>query len=147
MDKQGIVIFPDGEVLPFGKHVYMDDANYLTEPGHEKSFKNEVLTSFSFRLLGLEYNEENNLYKNAMNLSLEGLLFIFNNTETKNSITTSLCYMPNNLTDEQKDSLIENDYDKIFEVNNIYEFNSNDFDDYQEYNSFNEYINSKNIQK
>lgn len=147
MDKQGIVIFPDGEVLPFGEHVYMDEPKYLTSPGHEESFKNEILSSFSFRLLGLEYNHEYNLYKNAINLSLEGLLFIFNNTETKDSKVTSLCYMPVNPTDEQKNSLKETDYDKVFEVNKIYEFNSDDFDDYQGYESFEDYLNSKSIKK
>ena len=49
----------------------------------------------------------------------------FNNTETKNSETTSLCYMPSDPTDEQKSVLREKDYDKVFEVNMIYEFNFN----------------------
>lgn len=147
MKEQGIVIFPDGESISFGRQVYTDQPNYLSSPGHEKSFINEITTSFEFKLSGLIYDFNKNLYQNALELSLIGILFIFNNTSTTTSKQESLCYVPELPSEEQLLVLRENNYDSIFEVNNIYEFHSNDFDDYQEYNSFNDYINDKQKHK
>lgn len=147
MKEQGIIIFPDGESLSFGNQVYTDQPNYLSSPGHEESFKSEIVSSFEFKLSGLEYDFNKNLYQNALELSLIGALFIFNNTLKTTSKQESLCYVPELPSEEQLLALRENDYDSIFEINNIYEFHSNDFDDYQEYNSFHDYINSKQKQK
>ncbi|MDD6223725.1 MAG: hypothetical protein PUB18_01845 [bacterium] len=147
MKEQGIVIFPDGEILTFGKQVYTDQPNYLSSPGHEKSFIDEIEPSFEFKLSGLKYDFNKNLYQNAIDLSLAGLVFILNNTLNTTSKQESLCYVPELPSQEQLSILRENDYDSIFEINNIYQFNSNDFDDYQEYNSFYDYINAKEKRK
>ena len=147
MKEQGVVIYPDGEVITFGKHVHMDEVNYLASPTHQDSFIEEIVKSFKFKLLELDYNFDNSVYKNAINLSLNGLIIIFNNTETTKTETSSLCYVPLNPTEEQKLQLEENGYSLIFDVNRIYEFNTDDFDDYQEYSSFDRYLENKNIKK
>ena len=147
MKEQGIIIFPNGELLKFGTHVYTDEDKYFTSPSHEDSFKDEIVKSFTFRLAGFTYDEEKSLYLNAIDLSINGLLFIFNNTSTTKSELTNLCYMPGTPTEEQLAVLKEKDYDSMFEVNNIYEFNSAVSEDYLEYGNFNDYLESKTIKR
>lgn len=147
MKEQGIIIFPNGEYLSFGRHVYTDQSNYLSSPTHEESFESEILSSFEFKLSGLEYNFNKSLYQNAIELASTGALFIFNNTLKTTSKQESLCYVPELPSEEQLLTLRENNYDSIFEINSIYEFHSDDSDDYQEYSSFQDYISSKQKQK
>lgn len=147
MKEQGIIIFPNGESLSFGNQVYVDQPNYFSSPTHEESFKNEILSSFTYKLSGLEYDFNKSLYQNAIELSSTGALFIFNNTLQSTSEQESLCYVPELPSEEQLLTLRENNYDSIFEINKIYEFHSNDSDDYQEYSNFQDYINSKQKQK
>ena len=120
MKEQGIIIFPNGESLSFGNQVYVDQPNYFSSPTHEESFKNEILSSFTYKLSGLEYDFNKSLYQNAIELSSTGALFIFNNTLQSTSEQESLCYVPELPSEEQLLTLRENNYDSIFEINKIY---------------------------
>ena len=147
MKEQGIVIFPNGKLMSFGIQVYTDEPNYLASPSHESSFKDEIANSFEFRLANFTYDEDKSLYQNAIELSLNRLLLIFNNTPTTKSKLTNLCYMPGCPTQEQLSVLIEKNYDSIFEANNIYEFQSIISDDYIEYENFSEYLETKSMKR
>ena len=147
MEEGGIVIFEDGEILSFGKYVPPDHPQYHNIPGHEKSFHNEVIPSFAFKLSNHDYNDRLNLYQNILKLSLDGMIIIINNQQSITAKTEVMSYVPSNPTDEQLNSLKDNDKLLKIEIQKVYEFASFDFDDYLEYEGFQDYINSKSIQK
>lgn len=143
MQEQGIVIFEDGTTLPFGKYYCPDEPEYLKTPSHEKSFLNEVITSFAFKLSNHTYNKQLNLYNNAMLLSLAGLIIILNNQSSINSQTEILAYAPSIPTVEQIQSLEKNETLSNIKIQKVYEYQTMDWDDYIEYKNFEDYISSK----
>lgn len=142
MKEQGIIIFENGESLSFGTYYCQDQVEYLNTPGHEESFKKEVLTNISFKLSDYVYDNDLSFYYNCLSFSLQGMMIILNNQLSTDSKTEVLAYVPSNPTEEQIDSLKENKMLHTIEIQKVYEFNSNDFDDYIEYENFNEYIKS-----
>ena len=147
MKEQGIIIYQDGKYEIFGQHVCADQVNYSKLPSHEESFIKEVKESFLFKLSNLEYDKEKNLYQNAISLSQEGVVLIFNNQLSTQDETQILSYVPSNPTDEQINTLETSLKDKLksIRIKQIAEFLSDDLDDYIMYDSFEEYVNEKNI--
>lgn len=144
MKKQGIVIFSDGKLIKYGNYVCTDEANYLSSPSHQESFEKEVVDSFDFKLADLFYDKSQDLYTNGQRLSQEGLILIFNNQLTTTNPSQVLSYVPSVPTSEQLEVLLnDNDINNIA-VQDVYEFNSNDWDDYLKYNSFKNYVEIKN---
>ena len=144
MKEKGIVIFEDGNVLPFGTYVCPDEEGYFYSPTHEADFQKEVVSSIEFKLSDHYYIDEDSLYKNALRLSLEGLAFIFNNKAGVNKPTEILAYMPENPTSEQLEALKLQKKILETEINNIYVFQSYDFDDFTTFDTLQDYI-KKNI--
>lgn len=145
MKEQGIVIFEDGTNLSFGKYYCQNQVEYLNTPGHEESFKKEILPNINFKFSDYVYDEDLSLYHNCLSFSLQGMMIIVNNQLSTESKTEVLAYVPSNPTEEQIASLEENEILSKIDIQKVYEFNSNDFDDYIMYDSFEEYINEKKI--
>ena len=145
MKEQGIIIYCDGTYELFGKHVYTDQPEYFTAPSHQESFEKEIKDGFNFRLSGLEYDIEKTLYENAINLSKEGIIWIFNNQLTSENDPELLSYVPTSPTDEQihtietalKEKL------KLIKINTIAEYLSDDLEERIMYESFEDYIEQK----
>ena len=144
MREKETVIFEDGNVLAFGTYVCPDEDGYFESSTHETDFKNEVVSSTEFKLSDHYYIDEDSLYINALRLSLEGLAFIFNNKAGANKPTEILAYMPENPTAEQLEALKSQKKILGTEINNIYVFQSYDFDDYTTFDTLQDYI-KKNI--
>lgn len=146
MKEKGIVIFEDGNVLPFGTYVCPDEEGYFYSPTHEADFTQEIVPSTEFKLSDHYYIDENSLYQNALRLSLEGLIIILNKQQGSENPTEIMAFMPENPTSKQIESLINNQImeAKIQEIN---VFNSYDFNDYHKYNDLTTYIQEKNEKK
>ncbi len=147
MKEQGLIIFQDGTMLTYGEHYCSDDPNYPQKPGHEENFIKQIIPSFPFKLAGLEYDMNENVYVNAIRLSLDGLVLIFNNQLTTTSPTEILAYVPIYPTEEQIKSVEEYEKLKNIEIQKVYEFQSLDYEDYNEYNDLKDYSNSKRRNK
>lgn len=145
MKEQGIIIFEDGTNLSFGTYYCQDQIEYLNTPEHEESFKKEILSNMHFKLSDYVYDDDFSFYQNSLLFSLQGMMIIVNNQLTTDSETQILAYLPSDPTEEQINSLKTNKTLQAIEIQRVYEFNSNDFDDYIKYDSFNEYINKKNV--
>lgn len=146
MQEQGIIIYQDGTYDVFGKHVCTDQLEYFDLPSHENSFKKEVKDNFNFKLSGLEYDTEKTLYENAIELSRDGVIWIFNNQLTTKADSEILSYVPTTPTEEQFQTLEVSLKDKLdnIKIKQIVEFNSEDLEDHIIYDSFEEYIDIKN---
>lgn len=140
MKEKGIVIFEDGNVLPFGTYVCPDEEGYFHSPTHEADFTKEIVPSTEFKLSDHYYIDENSLYQNALRLSLEGLATILNKRESVNKPTEILAFMPENPTSEQLEALKSQKEILETKINNIYVFNSYDFDDYTTFDTLQDYI-------
>lgn len=140
MKEKGIVIFEDGNVLPFGTYVCPDEEGYFYSPTHEADFTQEIVPNIEFKLSDHYYIDENSLYQNALRLSLEGLAFVFNNKAGVNKPTEILAYMPGNPTSQQLEALRSQKEILETKINNIYVFNSYDFDDYTTFDTLQDYI-------
>lgn len=147
MKEHGIIILEDGNSLPFGKYICPSEPEYMHSPTHESAFDYEVRSNPMFKFSDHIYNEDLNLYQNALLFSLEGVITIFNNQQSPNSPTKILAYVPTNPTEEQLKSLKENETLLQIQVQNVYSFNSYDFDDSVEYEGFNDYINKNTKSK
>lgn len=145
MIEQGIIIYCDGTYELFGKHVCADQPEYFDSPTHEESFLKEIKDGLNFRLSNLEYNKEKNLYQNAINLSQQGVICIFNNQLSTKDDTQILSYVPITPTEEQLQTLEVILKDKLnsIKIKQIAEFLSDDLEDHLMYDTFEEYINIK----
>lgn len=143
MKEQGIIILEDGTNIPFGTYYCPDEPQYLNSPSHESSFIEEVVPSISFRLSNHIYEAELDFYQNSLRLSLEGVVMIINNQKSTNYPTEVLAYVPNNPSLEQLASMEESEVLSKIEIQKIYQFESYNFDDYIEYDSFSHYIKEK----
>ena len=142
MAEQGMIILEDGTKLSFGTYYCPDDPMYFTTPTHEKSFNNEIVPSFEFRSSDHIYNEDLSLYHNALQFSLDGMIVILNNQASTQAPTSVLAYVPMVPTEEQLNALKENETLQNIEIQNVHAFQSYDFDDTVDYDSFENYINS-----
>lgn len=142
MKEQGIIIFENGESLSFGTYYCQNQVEYLNTPGHEESFINEILTNMHFKLSDYVYDDDLSFYQNSLLFSLQGMMIIVNNQLTTDSENQILAYVPSNPTEEQLTSLKENEILQAIQIQRVYQFNSNDFDDYIEYENFDDYIKS-----
>ena len=146
MDSLGLVIFKNGDKVPFGKPVYMDQKGYTDLPGHEECFKKEVVPSFNFKLEDYEYNKDDNFYRKVIELSNEGLIIILNNKCNSYDPDRTLGYMASELTSEQVNTLKEMIENKEFEgyIQELYEFVD---EEPTMYNSLEEYYNMKKVKE
>ena len=101
MNELGIIIYQDGEKQSFGKYVPADSPEYLETPTHEEYFIKEILPSFEFKLNGLPYNVDTNVYRNAVNFATAGVITIFNKDGG------ILAYVPANPSQEQINAILE----------------------------------------
>lgn len=143
MEENGIIIYEDGSYQSFGKYLCPDEKGYDKNPGHEQSFKEEIVPSFRFKMSRHDYYTNNTLYSNALKLSLDGVIMIFNNRQTTKLPTELLAYVPDIPTEEQLKTLESLEQIKNSKVQKVYSFSSYDFDDYIEYKNFNDYIELK----
>lgn len=143
MEELGIAIFDDGDTIPFGKAVYMDQKEYATSPTHGDSFVSQVLLTLKFKLSNLEYNISDSFYGNVNSLSRQGLIIILNNKKYSTDKNEILSYVTSNPTNLQLESIKSLEFLNNIEIQNIYEFLSDDSDNYIEYNNFNEYVEIK----
>lgn len=140
MKEKGIVIFEDGNILPFGTYICPGEEGYLNSPTHESDFTKEIVSSIEFRNSDHYYIDENSLYQNALRLSLEGLIIILNKREGTNKPTEILAFMPENPTPEQLETLRSQKEILETKINNICVFNSYDFNDYTQFDTLQDYI-------
>ena len=150
MVESGFIIYKDGTIDFFGKHVCTDEPNYVDDPTHEKSFINEIVNSMNFKFYELSYDTTNSFYQNALELSLDGEIIIINNRLTTTSKEEIMGYVPQEPTEEQLESLDSEELkEKLakIKIQRLYEFQSLDFNDYLEYENLEEYKASKNISK
>ena len=140
MDKCGIVIFSDGSVLTFGKMSYVDQKDYLTAPGHEESFIKEIVSSMHFKLSGIEYDDNETLYKNIPNLAFNGLIIILNNKTLSTDKERIISQLGPALTEDQVYSL--NGLEDIINIQEqaTIEYLSDTIDDYREYDNLKQYL-------
>lgn len=143
MKEQGIVIFPNGNLKSFGTYYCCDEADYLSMSTHKEEFEKEILNSFEFKSLDLFYNKEDTIYANSQRLSREGIIFIFNNRLSLKKPSAILSYVTPNPTLEQLETLSKNADINNTEIQELYEFNSDDWDDYIKYNNFKGYVEIK----
>ena len=145
MDDAGIVIFRNGDIIPFGKVVYIDDPEYLDKPGHSECFVNEILPSFNFKLEEYTYDENEMIYKNATStLVWEGLIILLNNQTLSTDRNALFGYLPGVLTEEQLLSIKELVESKRFDCfeQRLYEY-VDKYDEPNEYSSLNNYYATK----
>ncbi|MBE6146898.1 MAG: hypothetical protein E7168_01030 [Firmicutes bacterium] len=150
MVESGLIIYKDGTVEYFGRHVCTDEETYIESSTHEESFIKEIVESLNFKFSNLQYNYDNSFYQNALELSLNGEMIIINNQLTTDSPTEILGYVPQEPTEEQLQSLLTDELQEklnTMEIKRLYEFQSLDFDDYLEYETIEEYRNAKSIAK
>ena len=145
MDSLGIVIFKDGKVKPYGKAIYADQKGYMENPGHEESFKNEIVPSIELKLMGLKPKEIESFYRFLIRATNAGLMIIENRKTTSTDNDSIMCWFPNEPTDEQLTALEKLNFDKT--KIDIYEFYGTEFDDYIEHSSFTDYIDDKLLEK
>lgn len=140
MKEKGRIIFENGHVLPFGTYVCPDEDGYFDSPTHEMDFVKEVIPSTEFKLSDHYYVDETSLYQNAIRLSKEGLIFIFNKKKGVDSPTEILAYVPDSPTEEQINSL-KNEHEILdTELQKVCCFNSFCSNDYNQYESLENYI-------
>ena len=143
MNSLGIVIYKNGDKIPFGRPVYMDQKGYIDAPGHEKSFNKEIASSMTFKFEEYNYDKEESFYRSIRELSQQGLVIILNNKCKSKDQNQTLGYMPSTLTEEQKTTIKEMIDNKEFEgyIEELYEFI--DEDEPIKYNSLEDYYTSK----
>ena len=66
MSSVGVVIFPNGEKLPFGKMVCIDDKEYLSKEhkGHQESFECDVVANKKFE--NYKYDKDNDFLEKVL---------------------------------------------------------------------------------
>ena len=146
MDSIGLVIFKNGDKIPFGKPVYMDEKGYFDLPGHEECFNKEIVPLTTFKLEEYKYDKDDSFYRSVRTLSQEGLIIILNNKCLTTDNDKILGYMPSELTSSQSDIIKEMLDNKEFEgfIEDLYEFSD---EEPIEYNSLEEYYKAKKVRK
>lgn len=154
MSKIGVVIFPNGEKIPFGKKICIDEEDYLKEGkdiGHQKSFENEVLVNKEFE--NYYYNENDNFWgKSVPLLSKQGLIILLNSKDYSDEVDKVIGFVPEKPTPMQLVALEnylsanmfstpDNVLHELFndEYGNFYDEN-----DFIKYDGLEEYVKEKN---
>lgn len=143
MKEKGFIIFEDGMLLPFGIYTCPDEVSYLDTPTHEEDFIREVVPSIVFKFFDHTYNKDESFYQNAINLSLEGIFMIINNQKEKNGPSEILVYAPQNPTEEQLNTLKDEERILNIDVQEVCEYQSCEIDDYLNYDNLTSYIKTK----
>lgn len=126
MDELGIIIYQDGEKQSFGKYVPADDPEYENTPTHEEAFKDEVLSSFKFKMSDLDYDLDKSLYRNLVDFTKQGIITVLNKDGG------ILVYGVSNPTIEQVNSILVNERINSIPEQEVYEFiDEYDFVDYK----------------
>lgn len=141
--EKGLLIFPDGTLLPFGVHICPDEPSFKASSTHEKSFNDEVRSNKIFKESDYIYDENIDLYSNALKFSLNGLIYIANHRDYSTSQTEIMAYVPEDLTIQQLDTLKKQEKLLKTEIQHVYKFNSYDFNDNVEYNDLDTYMQEK----
>lgn len=147
MDNLGLVIFKSGDSASFGIPVYQDQPGYISAPGHEQCFKKEIVPLTRFKQEEYTFDIEGSFYGGVRKLAGEGLILLLNNKLMSTDQGKILGYMPSKLTKDQQEVIEEMIDMKEFDgfIQELYEFN--ECDEYTEYNSLEEYYNSKKVRK
>lgn len=152
MSRIGVVIFPDGEKLPFGKKVCIDEEEYLKNghKGHKQSFESDVLIDKRFE--NYDYDKNNDFWgKSAPALSMQGLILLLNSKDYKDEADKVIGFVPENPTPMQLVALENYLSANMFTTpdNVLYELFNDNYgeyyteDDFLKYDGLEDYCNKK----
>lgn len=146
MEEHGIVIFKNGVTLSFGKYFCPDEAEFEYSSSHESAFLHEIVPTIEFEESNYIYNYGLRFYDNIADFCSDGLIIILNKQQTTISPTRVEVFLPDNPTEEQKESLQQNETLSKIMVQDVYEFKSYKFEDCIKHDSIEDYIRTKGKQ-